>query len=160
MPTLNEPSLPAIQLVLQNHREGFQKGLASPSVGVPDARRVSNRAVVRKHRDVEVVDLPLVQIRRDDTFFKIIEDNVLYTATKVAERFFVELRPHLLAGFPDDAAETRAPIAQSHHKQPWLPIAPGLRIKGRRALSVVDLSFIRQKLKTVELLRIDVTQRS
>jgi hypothetical protein len=80
----------------------------SLSVRVSHTRRVSDHAIVRKHRGVEAVDLRLVKIRRDDAFLKIIEDGVLNAATKVAERFFVKLRLDLLAGFPDDAAETMA----------------------------------------------------
>jgi hypothetical protein len=86
------------------------------AVRIPNACRVSDDTIVLEHRGVKMIDLRLVQVRRNTPFLEVTEDDVLNTATEIAERFFVQSRPHLLPGFPDNPPETVARIAQRHYE--------------------------------------------
>lgn len=134
--------------------------LDSPlSIRVAYAGRVGDDTVMLEHRLIEPVDLGFVQVGRDDAFPEIVQDDIADSAAEVAEGVLVELGPDLLAGFPDHAPETAPRISKRHDEQPRAPVPAGPRIAGQCAFAIVDLRFFaRGKLKTVELLGINVAQ--
>lgn len=73
----------------------------------------------------------------------------------------MKLRPDLLAGLPDHPPEAPPRVAQRHHEQAGTTVPPTLRINRRRALAIVDLSFLAgEELKAIKLLGIGVPQRA
>ena len=75
------------------------------SIWIPHTGRVGHDAVVAQRCGVDRIEPRLVQVRLDDPFLEVIQDNVLRAATEVTPGLFMQLCPHLLAGFPDDTAE-------------------------------------------------------
>jgi hypothetical protein len=94
------------------------------SIRIPYAGRVRHHAVVSEHGGIHRIEFRLVQVRFDNAFLQIVEDDdVLRDATKVAPGLLVQFGPDLLAGLPHDAAEAALRVAKRHHEQPWLAVA-------------------------------------
>lgn len=130
-------------------------------IGVRHAGRVGDDAVMGQHRAVDRIELRFVQIGREDAFLQVVEDGITDHPAKISKCLFVKLRPDLLAGFPDHAPEAAPRIAQRHHEQAGPAISAALGIDRRRALAIVDLSFLAGKeFKTIKLLWIAVSQRA
>ena len=71
------------------------------SVGVADAARQGDDAVVGEHVAVERIERRVVDVRMEDALFEIVEHDDTYSAAQPPERPLVELGPDLCAGAAD-----------------------------------------------------------
>lgn len=115
---------------------------ASFPIGIGRPGGIGEHGVMSQDRAVNRVELGLVHVRLEDAFLQVVEHDIAGNATKIPERLFVKLRPDLLTGLPDDPPEAAARVAQRHREQARTAIPPALRINRRRALAIVDLSFL------------------
>ena len=67
---------------------------------VTDATRYRDDAVVREHVAVQGIERGIVDVRRQDAFFEIVEDDDAHRATEAAKGALVELGPNLCARLP------------------------------------------------------------
>jgi hypothetical protein len=80
------------------------------AIGITDAARERDDAVVREHIAIEWVERRIVDIRCEDAFFQVVEDDDLRRAAQPSKRAFVQLTPDLRARPATSAA---APLCAS-----------------------------------------------
>lgn len=127
--------------------------LDSPlAIRIADAARIGDDAIVREHRRVDRVEGRFIEVRPQDAFFEIVEDDVLGTPAQGVEGLLMQLRPDLLIGLPHGCANTLPRILEGHHEEPRAFVRARLDER-QRALAVVDLRlFAGQELQHVEAL--------
>ena len=67
------------------------------AIGVADATRKRDDAVVGEHVPIERIERGIVEVRGEDAFLQIIEDDHAHRTAKAPKRALVELGPHLCA---------------------------------------------------------------
>ncbi len=94
---------------LQSRGLGMANGMLhrALAVGVTHPGRVGHHMVVRQRGGINLVELGLVQVGRDDAFLEVVQHHVLRAAAEVSKRPLVQLGPDLVAGLPDHAAKAR-----------------------------------------------------
>jgi hypothetical protein len=107
-----------------------------------DAARQRAGAVVREHVAVERIERRVVDVRREDALFEIVEDDDLDRAAEPAKRLLVELGPDPAARLPGEEADGLAAVAQGEDEEPRAPILPALRVADHGAVAVVDLRLL------------------
>ncbi len=90
-------ALPVEGRLLRVADAGFDLALA---IGIADATRQADHAVVREHIAIQRIERRLVDVGREHALFEIIEDDRPRRAPEAPKRALVELRPRLRARLP------------------------------------------------------------
>jgi hypothetical protein len=96
---------PAEWRLLRVPDAGFDFALA---VGIADAARQRDDAVVRQHIAVQGIERRVVDVRREDAFLEIVEDDHPHRPTEPTKGALVELGPDLCARLPHQQAHRLA----------------------------------------------------
>ena len=111
------------------------------AIGIADATRQRDDAIVREHVAVERIERRVVDVRGEDAFLEIVEDDDAHRAAEPTKRTLVELGPDLRARLPHQQPDRFARVAERQDEEPRAPVLAGLRMAHHRAIAVVDLAF-------------------
>ena len=111
------------------------------AVGVADAARQGDGAVVGQHVAVERIERRVVDVRGEDALFEVVEHDDADTAAQPPECALVQLGPDLGARPVDQQPHGLARVAQRQHEEPRTPVLAGGGITDHRSVAVVDLRF-------------------
>ena len=114
--------------------------LAFP-IGIADAARQGDDAVVGEHVAVEGIERRVVDVRGEDALLEVVEHDDAYDAAQPAKRPLVQLGPDLGAGAVNQQPDGLARVAQGEDEEPCPPVLAGVRVTDHRSLPVVDLCF-------------------
>ena len=117
---------------------GFDLAL---SIGISDAARQRDCAVVRQHIAVERIQRRIVDVRLEHAFAQVVEDDHPYRTTQSTESFLVQFGPDLSAGMEGEQSDRLAAVAQRHHEQAHTPVLARYGITHHRAVAIVHLPF-------------------
>ena len=117
---------------------GFDLALA---IGVADAARQGDDAVVGQHVAVERIECGVVDVRGEDAFLEVVEHDDADGAAQPAERPLVQLSPDLRARPLDQQPDGLARVAEGQDEEPCPPVLAGVGVANHRSFAVVDLSF-------------------
>ena len=106
---------------------GFDFALA---IGIADAARHCDDAVVREHVAVQRIERGIVDVRGEDAFFEIVEDDDADRAAEPTKGALVELGPDLRARLPHQQAHRFARVAQRQDEEARAPILARVRDDG------------------------------
>ena len=109
---------------------GFDLALA---IGIADAARQGDDAVVREHVAIERIERRVVDVGREHALLQIVEDDDADRAAQPAKRALVELRPDLRARLPDEQPHRFARVAERQDEEPRPPVLAGLAGRGPSA---------------------------
>ena len=129
---------PAQRRLLRVPDAGFDFALA---IGIADATRQRDDAIVREHVAVERIERRVVDVRGEDAFLEIVEDDDAHRAAEPTKRPLVELGPDLRARVPHQQPDRFARVAERQDEEPRAPVLAGLRMAHHRAVAVIDLAF-------------------
>ena len=120
---------------------GFDLALA---IGIADATRQADHAVVREHVAIERIERRLVDVGREHALFEIVEDDRPRRAAEPTKRALVELRPRLRARLPRQQPHGFARVRERQDKEPRpLGTCPSPDGGPSARLAVVDLRLPR-----------------
>ena len=111
------------------------------AIGIADAARQRDDAVVREHVAIERIERGIVDVGREDAFAQVIEDDHPDGATESAKGPFVQLGPDLRARPPHQQAHRLARAPQRQDKKARATVLPGAAVADHRPLAIVDLAF-------------------
>ena len=89
---------------------GFDLALA---IGIADATREADDAVVREHVAIERIERRLVDVGREHALFEVVEDDDARRAAQPTKRPLVELGPRLRTRLPHQQAHRLARVARA-----------------------------------------------
>ena len=118
---------------------GFDLAFA---IGIADATREGDDAVVREHVAIERIERGIVDVGREDAFFEIVEDDDADGAAEATKRALVQLGPDLRARLPHEQPDRFARVAERQDEEPRAPVLAGVRMAHHRAVAVIDLAFL------------------
>ena len=121
---------------------GFDLALA---IGIADATRQADHAVVREHVAIERIERRLVDIGREHALFEIVEDDRPRRAAETPKRALVELGPRLRARLPRQQPHGFPRVRERQDKEPRPSVLARLRMADHRPLAVVDLGFLARR---------------
>jgi hypothetical protein len=98
-----------------------------------------------QHVTIERVQCRIVDVRLEDAFAQVIEDNDSGRAAQPAKGLLVQFRPHTAARTKDQQTHRLAAVSQRHHEQPGAAIFAATRIAHHRAGAVVDLCLFARR---------------
>src|SRR5205823_6472635 len=98
------------------------------AIGMADAARQRDDAVVREHVAVEWIERRVVHVRGEHALLEIVEDDGLRYAAEPAKRALVELSPELATRLPREQPHGLATVAEREDEEPGAPVLPGLRV--------------------------------
>ena len=107
--------------------------------GVADAARQGDDPVVGQHVAVERIQRRVVDVRGQDTFLEVVEDDDADGATQPPERPLVQLGPDLCTRSADQQPDGLARVAQGQNEEPRPTVLARRRIADHRSVAVVDL---------------------
>ena len=112
------------------------------AIGIADATRQRDDAVVREHVAIERIERRVVDVRREHAFFEIVEDDDAHRAAEPTKRPLVELGPDLRARLPHQQPDGFARVAERQDEEPRAPVLARLRMAHHRTIAVIDLPFL------------------
>ncbi len=130
---------PAQRRLLRVPDAGFDFPFA---IGIADATRQRDHAVMGEHVAVQRIERRVVDVRGEDAFLEIVEDDDADGAAQAAKRALVQLGPHLRARVPHQKPDRFARVAERQDKEARAPVLAGLRMPDHRAVAVIDLAFL------------------
>src|ERR671913_1475522 len=89
----------------------------SLAIGVADSTREGDDAIVGEYVAVERVERRVVDVRREDPFLEIVEDDHAHRPTEPTKRPLVELSPDLRARLPDQQTDRLARVAECQDEE-------------------------------------------
>ena len=147
--------LPAVQIRLgvvealeaQTVQRGFLRvadaGLdLALAVGVADAARQGDGAVVGQHVAVERIERRVVDVRGEDALLEVVEHDDADTAAQPPECALVQLGPEPGARPVDQQPHGLARVAEREHEEPRPSVLARGRVADHRPAAVVDLRLL------------------
>ena len=110
-------------------------------IGIADAARQRDDAVVREHVAIERIERGIVDVGREDAFAQIVEDDHADGAAEPTKRALVQLRPDLRARSPHEQPHRFARAAERQDEEARAAVLARAAVADHRALAVVDLAF-------------------
>ena len=110
-------------------------------IGVADATRQRDGAVVREHVAIERIERRVVDVGREHALFEVIEHDDGRGAAEPAEGALVQLTPRLRARSPRQQADGFPRVRQREEKESGAAVLAGLGPTHHRALAVIDLAL-------------------
>ena len=111
------------------------------AIGIADATRQRDHAVVREHVAIERIERRIVDVGREHALFEIVEDDDAHGAAEPTKRALVELGPVLRARLPHQQPHRFARVAERQDEEARAPVLAGLRVPHHRPVAVIDLAF-------------------
>jgi hypothetical protein len=112
------------------------------AIGIADAARQADHAVVREDVAIQRIQRRLVDIRRQDAFFQIIEDDRPRRAAETPKRVLMEFGPRLRTRLPRQQPYRFPRVREGQNKESCPSVLAGVGMPDHRALAVVDLGFL------------------
>jgi hypothetical protein len=112
------------------------------AVGIADATGQRDDAIVREHVAVQRIERGIVDVRGEDAFPEIVEDDHADRAAEPTKGALVERGPDLRARLPHQQAHRFPRVAQRQHEETRAPILARVRVADHRPLAVIDLGFV------------------
>ena len=110
-------------------------------IGIADAARKRDDAIMREHIAVERIERRVVDVRREDALAQVVEDNDLDRPAQLTEGALVQLGPDLRARPPHQQAHRFAGVAECEDEEPRPPVLPRVGVADHGALPVIHLAF-------------------
>ena len=114
------------------------------AIGIADATRQRDDAVVREHVAIERIERRIVDVGREHAFFEIVEDDDAHGAAEATKRALVQLGPDLRARLPHQQPHRFARVAERQDEEPRAAVLAGGRVPHHRPVAVVDLRLPRR----------------
>lgn len=112
------------------------------AIGIADAARQRDDAVVRQDVAIEGIECRVVDIRREHAFAQVVEYDDLDGTAQPTKGLLVELRPDLRTRSPRQQTHALARVAERQHEQAHPPVLAAARVAHHRPVApVVDLAF-------------------
>ena len=118
---------------------GFDLALA---IGIPNPTGQGDDAVVSEHVAVARVERRIVDVRGEDAFLQVVEDDDAHRAAQPAERPLVERGPDPGTRAPDEQPDRLAGRAQRQDEEPRAAVLAGVGVADHRALAVIDVALL------------------
>jgi len=118
--------------------------LALP-VRVSDAAGHGRRAIVGQQIGIDGVLCRIVDVRLENAFTEIIEDDEARSAAQSPESAFVEFGPDSRVRSPHEEPHGLAAMAEREHEQARPPIAAGVLIPNHGPRAVIHLRFLARR---------------
>ena len=115
------------------------------AIGIADAARQRDDAVVREHVAIERIERRVVDVRREHALAQIVEDDDARRAAEPAKRALVQLGPDLRARPPREQPHRLARVAERQDEEPRAPVLARRRVAHHRPVAVVDLAFLARR---------------
>jgi hypothetical protein len=112
------------------------------AIGIADAARQADDAVMREHVTVQRVERRLVDIGREHALLQIVEDDRPRRPAQPTKRLLVEGRPGLRVRVPRQQPYGFARVRERQDKEARPAVLTGVRMTDHRPLAVVDLGFL------------------
>jgi hypothetical protein len=96
---------------------------------------------VGEHIAKQWINRGIVNVRNQDAFFQVVENDDPRTTTESAEGFLMEFGPDARTRTPRQQTNAFAGVSQGQHEQPGPPVLARLRVADQRAAAVIDLGF-------------------
>ncbi len=154
-PRIGPVRVPAIEIPLRLV-EGFealppQRGLLGMAdagfdlplaVGIADATRERDDAIVGEHVAVERIQRRIVDVGGEDAFLQVVEDDEADRPAEPTKGLLVQFGPDLRTRPPHEEADRFTRVAERQHEEARPPVLAGLGMAHHRPLAVVDLGFL------------------
>ena len=111
-------------------------------IGIADATRQGDGAVVGEHVAVERVQRRVVDVRREHALAQVVQDHDPDGAAEPPEARLVQLGPAPGAGLEGQEPDALAAVAQGEDEEPRAAVLPGERVAHHGPVAVVDLSLL------------------
>ena len=111
------------------------------SVGVTDATRQGDDAVVGQHVAVERIERRVVDVRGEHALLEVVEDDDPYGAAQPPKRPLVQFGPDLRARPVDQQPDSLARVAQGQDEEPCPPVLAGGGVTDHRSVPVIGLTL-------------------
>jgi hypothetical protein len=112
------------------------------AVGIANAARHGDDAVVGKDIFEQRIERRIVDVRSEDAFLQVIENDQAATAAQAAESGLMQFGPGACTGTERQQANRFPAVAQGHDEQACPTVLARLRIADHRTLAVIDLKLL------------------
>ena len=97
---------------------------------------------MREHVAIEWIERRIVEVRCEDAFFQVVEDDHGGGPTQPPKRALVELTPDRRARLPREQPRRLPRVREREEKQARAAVLPRLGAAHHRPVAVIDLSFL------------------